>query len=268
MSKHLFCINFYGHDSPSLVGTKAWSGLGAQLGVHDITRNIRRTTTLNVISAARVLNLFVPQRHGQRFWCVDWNAGLALEDHYRVADKVYTDIVTNGFIGQQTEPRELFFIITGYSAGGISALYMAQYLSVPWSGAPRGNVLLLGLADAAFQRGETDFLMRVPGIIDPAAWKLNYFQVKENHPDIREVKGRIDGFENHMVKVTTPDDLIGIFQDSPHEQAIRAGNNAIFEKIGGVVQAFNSAVAFQALRSTPTEMPFFAGRPPSMRRFT
>lgn len=261
MSKHLFCINFYGHNSPSIAGTPAW-GMQLGLDIEAIRRDIRRVSTLNVISSARLAPLLTPHQHGQRFWGTDWNAALAPADHYRLADVVYKHILSQGFSSQSTEPRELFFIITGYSVGGITALAMAQYLSIPWNGAPRGNVLLVGLADAAFQRGETEHLMRMPGIIDPAAWKLNYFQMRENFPDVREIKGRVEGFENHKVDVTMPDDLIGIFQDLPHEQAIRAGNNAIFEKIGGVVQAFNTAATFKAAGLSGNRMPIFAGRMP------
>jgi hypothetical protein len=80
------------------------------------------------------------------------------------------------------------FLVYGSSSGGITALTFAGLV-------PDTQIGYIGLADAAFHRGETDFFMKAPG--SRAFFKNeNFWQGYQNFPSEPEIHGEVSGFNN------------------------------------------------------------------------
>ena len=79
-------------------------------------------------------------------------AGLGRTESEKVAHIVKG--IADGYNGGSSDG--ITFIIHGYSAGGITALHFAYLV-------PNSQIVYIALSDAAFYRGDTDYLMRTPG---------------------------------------------------------------------------------------------------------
>lgn len=102
------------------------------------------------------------------------------------------------------------FLVYGASAGGITALTFAGMV-------PDIQIGYIGLADAAFYRGDSDSFMGAPG--SHAFFKNeNFFQVYQNSPSESEIHGEVRGFTN--IDLTNRLTLAQIKAD-PHVAAIK-----------------------------------------------
>ena len=212
MQKSVICINFYGHADPAVAGTPASSTpMGAFF--RSLGRNMRRSGTLSIVSNSRIGS---PKLENKTVSVVDYNAALNESANRALASKVL-----NGCIAACREDVELVFLVTGYSSGGLSAIYMARHLA-----ALKLNVFYIGLADAAFQRdqnGQPDDLISHPGVT--AKYKKNYYQTKQNSPDTEEIHDEVVGFSNFSLDRELPENT------DYHESAVRIGNNRIFNDV-------------------------------------
>lgn len=209
MSKTIICINFYGHNDPSVAGQPATE---APLGAfwRSTSRSVKRDVVLKVVNRSRIGCPNFPDR---KIGVLDFNAALGENANKALAKKVLTSINL-----ACAEDEEQFFLVTGYSSGGVTALHMAQSLL-----ALKLNVYYIGLADAAFQRGESDYLMTKPGVAS-VKYKKNYYQTKENDPTNPEIHDTVDGF--------TPFDLTGQVSDgNAHQDAVVIGNQKMLDDV-------------------------------------
>ena len=147
MAKKYFLVHFSGHGDPNLQGQRDT----------DAFRNF-----------AELLNLGDVSRFA-------FYAGLGKAKSEEVARSVKG--IADGYNGGDT--NGITFIIHGYSAGGITALIFASLV-------PASQIVYIALADAAFYRGETEYLRTSTA---PLAYYLNenYFQIYENSPNNNEI---------------------------------------------------------------------------------
>jgi len=195
MAKKYYLVTFSGHNDPKIQGKRD----------HNAFRNL-----------APLLHL------GQDVSRFAFYAGLGEEESKRVALEVNGTI--DGYAGGSTDG--ITFIIHGYSAGGITALYFAMRI-------PDAQIVYIALADAAFYRRETDKLMREPGSL---AYYLNenYYQTYENNQREDEIHDRItaDGWKNKAILLQ-----FSWLKPDYHRRAVDAANDEIFATMKEIISA-------------------------------
>ena len=212
MQKAIVCINFYGHADPAVAGTPAGTApMGAFF--RSLGREGRRATTLSVVSASRI---GTPKHENKTVSVLDYNAALNESANKALSNKILT-----GCIAACREDVEQVFLVTGFSSGGITAIYMARQLATM-----KLNLFYIGLADAAFQRdknGNPDDLIDHPGVI--AKYKKNYYQTKQNAPDVEEIHDEVNGFSNFPLDSQLPEGI------DYHQSAVSIGNKRIYNDV-------------------------------------
>lgn len=214
MSKSIYCINFYGHNDSSVAGQPAGA---APLGAfwRSAARGVKRERTLKVVGASRIGCPNVP---GKRVAVLDYNAGLG-----EGANKVLAGKIMGSLNLACSENDEQIFLVTGYSSGGISAIHMALALN-----RAKQNVFYVGLSDAAFQRNESDYLLKSSGVV--AKYRKNYYQTKENDPTNPEIHDEVAGFTNFNLDKDLPTG------QNEHESAVIIGNQKMIDDVLWCIQ--------------------------------
>lgn len=215
MPKAIVSINFYGHPNPNISGVR--------YGFAPLNRHFFKEVAhyflgkdFNRVGQAKLKHIIPSNR---KLWFYDYYSALNENDNKMLAKFLVGHIMME--ISKE-EPNnntpEIAFLITGFSAGGITALHMAIELERIFM-----NVFYVGLADAAFIRNESEYLMTGHGLM--AKYKKNYFQTKGNHPEIDEIHDEITGFINFNLneQLTGGEDL--------HQSACSIGNSRILEDV-------------------------------------
>ena len=188
-------VNFYGHNRGELSGTPdEWKGFASFL-------QLRRANILNVVGYVSYASIPVA--------CdvYNYNAVLGPKNEAGSAQIAAT-------IARKTTVPNPIYLITGFSSGGTSALYFARAIA----SMPNAEIGYIGLADAAFYKGESEDLMKMPRV--SAKYPKNYYQTKGNAPDVAEMHGQVDGFTNFNLNAMVTATSIA----AEHEQAVVQGN--------------------------------------------
>jgi len=120
MQKAIVCINFYEHADAAVAGTPAGTApMGAFF--RSLGREGRRATTLSAVSASRI---GTPKHENKTVSVLDYNAALNESANKALSNKILT-----GCIAACREDVEQVFLVTGFSSGGITAIYMARQLA-------------------------------------------------------------------------------------------------------------------------------------------
>jgi hypothetical protein len=234
--RELRCVNFYGHNDPLVVGLQA--GVAPFGDLTNEARRIVHRSMLHVISRDRVGGLYTPAGYDlgpfstpkgvyDLHWVYDFNSALNPSTARTVASDLYATIVGDSqrWAKAVNKPApDLVFLITGYSAGGVTALTFGQLIKTN-----RQEVMYIGLSDPAFQRGESDDLMQAPGV--SAKYMKNYYQTLENDPAVTEIHDAVAGFANFNLDGE-------VDKDDPHTSAVRKGNDKMYWDIVYCVNAF------------------------------
>ncbi|MBL8311619.1 MAG: hypothetical protein JNL19_14455 [Burkholderiales bacterium] len=205
MATIYFVVTFSGHNDPKRSGTRNNAGFAYLAPL--------------LQEGAREVSRFA------------FFAGLGLTDSNRVAESVLA--TTRSYFATEYRGRsfsDLRFLIYGASAGGITALSFA--LKVPDS-----QIAYIGLADAAFYRGETDQFMTNPG---SRAYfgNENFFQTWQNNPDEPEIHGPVKGFTNtDMTNTLTHKEVAG----DPHVACIQRAVPICLNSMKAVIRSDRAA---------------------------
>jgi hypothetical protein len=209
MAKAFVCLNFYGHGDPAVAGLPATAApFGAFFRSQG--RIIRRGATLRAVSASRI---GCPQVAGKKLAVFDYNAALGEEANKSLPAKLIT-----GEIAKCSDEDQLFYMITGFSSGGVTAIHVAAHLARIGA-----KVVYVGLSDSAFQRNESDYLMLNSGV--RADYMKNDFQTLENDPKNPEIHDAVAGFTNFNL-----DDRMDQGSDL-HQQAVIIGNDRMCDDV-------------------------------------
>ena len=194
MAKKYFLVHFSGHGKPELQGERDQTAF----------RNLAPLLTFGDVS---------------RF---AFYAGLGKKKSQEVARKVKG--IVDGYNGGSSDG--ITFIIHGYSAGGITALHFASLV-------PDSQIVYIALSDAAFYRGDTDYLMNTPG---SQGYYLNenYYQTYENSASVDEIHDRITatGWKNRLV-------LLGgkwPFKNNYHDRAVAEADAESFATMQDIIK--------------------------------
>lgn len=209
MAKSIICINFYGHADTAVAGQPA---AAAPLGAYtrSTARKYKRANTLHVVSASRIGSTNWPNK---KVAVLDYNAALGEAANMALAASLMTNPVV-----VPTKDGERCFLVTGYSSGGISAIHMARHLNKL-----ELNVFYVGLADAAFLRGDSDYLLKQSGV--RATYPKNYYQTRENDPANPEIHDDVVGFKKFDLSSQLPANA------DFHESAVTIGNQKMYEDV-------------------------------------
>jgi hypothetical protein len=191
MAKKYFVVHFSGHGDLRKVGLR-----------HDEVFNY----------LAPLLSLGDVSRFS--FW-----SGLGKKSSEEVAANVFN--IMKGYAGGDI--TNVTFIIHGYSAGGITALHFATLV-------PDSQISYIALSDAAFYKGDTDYLMTSPGKF--GRLNENYYQTLENKPTVSEIHNKVLGYTN--IEVTG---LSRYSFKSYHDQAVGKADILIFDKMKNIISA-------------------------------
>lgn len=118
----------------------------------------------------------------------------------------------------------IMFLISGYSAGGVSAIHLARHVN----GSTNCTLLYIGLSDAAFEKGEHDSLVRTPAVT--ARYPKNYYQTLGNFPDVDEQHVALPTFTNYPLDDQMSYDRNAMNAgtiDELHRQAVVIGNRRV-----------------------------------------
>jgi hypothetical protein len=213
MGKVVVCINFYGHADAAIAGKPASAApFGAIF--RSAARTFQRDLTLKVVSGERI---GCPNLPGKKVGVVDYNAALGEGANKELAKSVLTGEIA------ACSDDDWFYLVTGYSSGGVSALHTARRINEL-----KLNLYYVGLSDAAFQRGESDYLLTQPGVT--AKYKKNYYQTKENDPVVSEIHNAVTGFSNFNL-----DDQLAAGVNA-HQSAVTIGNQRMYEDVKWCIQ--------------------------------
>ncbi len=181
MAKKYFIVHFSGHGDPAKIGQRDNVAFNRFSPVMDLKKDVSRFC----------------------FW-----SGLSPKQHSDIADKARLEIISyNG-----GDISNIIFLIHGYSAGGVTALFFAKLI-------PEKQIACIVLSDAAFQKGETDNLRLNPGCHAYIS-NDNYYQTFDNSPSSTEVHDRINGFTNiPLIRLQTS----WIGDNEYHKQACNYG---------------------------------------------
>ncbi|MCA9008715.1 MAG: hypothetical protein KDB01_03160 [Planctomycetaceae bacterium] len=209
ITKEIICINLYGHADDAIAGKEASiAPLGAFLRSQG--RQLKRDFILNVVSASRIGS---PTQPPKSLRVLDYNAALGEN-----ANKALVKSLRSDWFASCAANVQQLFLITGYSSGGVTAIHMGRYLTEQ-----NLNVFYVGLADAAFQRGESDYLRLKSGV--KGKYLKNYYQTLENNESNPEIHDTVDGF--------SPFNLDSQVRGSAnfHDAAVQIGNQRMFEDV-------------------------------------
>ncbi len=186
-------VNFYGHGRTEL------SGLSDERGIMPSRLQLRREYTLKVVGYAGF--------PGKPVSIYNYNSVLG------PSNEAAAGALATAISGRNGASNPIY-LITGYSAGGTTALYFARAIAK----ISNTEIGYIGLADAAFYTGESADLMTNPGVT--AKYPKNYFQTKGNAPDVLEIHGPVTGFTNFDLNQQVTATSIA----DQHEQAVIKGN--------------------------------------------
>jgi len=223
MAEPIVSINFYGHDSPEVAGTDASFVPLTRQAPKTVSRQLKRSWTLHVVGKERLLGC---ESRGREKAFYDYNAALNEESNKALAETILKLIMDSKTSSGDFSPANLtgLFLITGYSSGGPSALHMARLLT------KRAKVCYVGLADAEFERGNTDYLMRKNDVT--GKYLKNYYQTKGNGSDNPFIHDAIDGFTNFKLDGEIKDE--GDSEEAAshyHDAAVKIANERLFNDL-------------------------------------
>ena len=178
MPKAVISINFYGHNNPVISGVR-YGYAPLKSGFFKATAGYFFGKDFNRVKEERLKDVKCPNG---KLSVYDYNSGLSEADNKSITKNLLNQI-------KSEISDEMVFLITGYSAGGVTAVHMAQQIEQNSL-----NLFYIGLADAAFTRGSSDDLMTQHGL--KGKYMKNYFQTLQNAPDVDEIHDEVNGFTN------------------------------------------------------------------------
>jgi hypothetical protein len=156
----------------------------------------------------------------------DYNAALNEEANKTLTEDILKKIVDGKTAAGDPCAASLssIFLITGYSSGGVSALHMARLLL------KRTKIFYVGLADAEFERNNTEYLMIKSDVT--ANYPKNYYQTKGNGDDNPFIHDAIVGFTNFKLDGEIPDEGTSEKAASNyHDKAVKIANERLFNDL-------------------------------------
>ena len=204
MAQSFINVNFYGHDQPELSGLPAGEAPTLKLYGNVALRTLRRQLSFKAVGMTRDFSGPYPNTVPS----YNYNAVLGPPNEGK------TKALAETLVSKLKPGANPIFLVTGYSAGGVTALWFGRAIN------RRRDATLgyIGLSEAAFYEPDSGHLMRSPGAV--AKYRKNYFQTKGNAPDVAEIHGPVAFFSNfNLDGEITGDDVANL-----HEQALVKGN--------------------------------------------
>jgi hypothetical protein len=227
MANFLINVNFYGHGDPALSG----------LPVREMPPSMKYAVKLPLLALRREVSLEVvgnemydPKYNNQetsQLWINNYNAVLG------PSNKSKSGSILEGIMSVANTQRpdmDKMFLVTGYSAGGMTALYFSQHVNKRKD----AELLYIGLSDAAFYE-EDAHLMTSPGV--NARYMKNYYQTKGNADDVAERHDYVAGFHTNF----NLDSQISATEiDEMHKDAVIRGNRYMSNDLRWCVEHFST----------------------------
>ena len=207
MPKAIISINFYGHNNPVISGVR-YGYVPLKSGFFKASAGYYLGKDFNRVKEERIKDTKCPNG---KLHVYDYNSGLSESDNREISKNLMNKI-------KSEVTDEKVFLITGYSAGGVTAVHMAQQVEQN-----SFTLFYIGLADAAFTRGSSDNLMTQHGL--KGKYMKNYFQTLQNASDVDEIHDEVLGFTNFNLN----DQLVK--GDDLHQSACTVGNGKMLDDV-------------------------------------
>lgn len=215
MANIIACVNFYGHNDPGVAGIPLGC-VPISRGFYKATkRYLKLTYASNIVGESRLSGLQSP-KGTLRFF--DYNAALNETGNSDLAKTILQKVAES--MVESGDGPVLAYLITGFSAGGVSAIHLGRVLTQKME-----TIWYIGLADPAFQRGESDYLMKHSGVT--ARYSKNYYQTKQNSSDEEEIHDQVQDFKTNIDLTNR----LANDEDDPHKAAVKMGNDLMFNDI-------------------------------------